>query len=362
VRHLMVVLCVTSLVACGGNRRDGADTDTARAGAHAPPGFLKFAPVAESSAPDVGNLSATIEFDEQHTARLNAPVAGRVSELLVQVGDVVAADQPLITLDSPEVKAAYAEHVRAEADLTTARRTADRAGRLRAANAIADKDYLQAQEDVQKAAADFERARAQLERLRIDLGDRSSHYEVRAPFAGTVVERRALVGTEVGADSADPLVVVSDLSRVRVVVRLPERHLALARPGRAVRVHVDAYPQDFPGEVTAVGDVVDDATQTVPVRCTVSNPDRLLKPSMFARVTLKAPADVHLVTVPLDAVLSDGQRFQVVVRKPDGELELRGVDVGAEVDGSVQVLSGVAVGEEIVTEGALFAARSLARS
>ena len=152
-------LAATGLAGCSGNRHDGADAAATPAGVReaAPPGFLSFDLVAESSAPDVANLSATIEFDEQHTARLNAPVAGRVSELLVQVGDAVAADQPLIVLDSPEVKAAYAEHVRAEADLTLARRTVDRAGRLRIANAIAEKDYLQAQEDVEKATADFDR-------------------------------------------------------------------------------------------------------------------------------------------------------------------------------------------------------------
>src|SRR4029077_9202706 len=132
--------------------------------------------------------------------------------------------------------------------------------------------------------------------------------------------------------------------------------------GQAVAVHVDAYPDEFAGEVAAVGDVVDDATQTLPVRCLVPNPSHLLKPAMFARVTLKAPPGLRLVTVPAGAVLSDGQRFKAIVHLPDGRLEVRPVQVGAELGDRVQILSGVGVGDEVVTEGAIFAACALTTS
>src|SRR5207245_5504556 len=174
--------------------------------------------------------------------------------------------QPLVVLESREVKAAQAEYVRADGDERLARKAAERATRLRAAQAIAEKDYLQAQEDVQKAAADLAHARAQLERLRVAPGESTSRYLLRAPLAGTVVERKVLVGMEASAESAEPLVVVSDLSRVRVMVRVPERQLPLLQPGQAVAVRVDAYPPEFAGLVAAVGDVIEDATRTVPVR------------------------------------------------------------------------------------------------
>src|SRR5207302_2045464 len=106
--------------------------------------FLKFAPVAQVEAGDVADLNGTIEFDEERTARLNAPVAGRVVELLAQVGDRVLADQPLVALDGPEVKAAQVEYVRAEADWHLARAAAERAKRLHGARAIAEKDFVQA--------------------------------------------------------------------------------------------------------------------------------------------------------------------------------------------------------------------------
>jgi len=362
-RYWIACLALAAAPACG--RHDLGDRAAAAADRKLTPAqlsFLKFAPVAEEEAAAIADVSGTIEFDEERTARLNPPVAGRVIELLVQVGDRVEADQPLVILDSPEVKAAQVDYVRAEADAQLARTAAERAERLRTARAIAEKDFVQAQQETRKAEADFERARAQLERLRVAPGERSSRYLLRAPFAGTIVERKALVGTEIAAESPEPLVVVSDLSRLRVVVRLPERQLSLVEAGQVAAIHVDAYPRDFPGEVVAVGDVIDEATRTVLVRCTVLNPDHLLKPAMFARVQLKAPAGRRIATVPLSALLSDGHHFRVLVRRADGQLDSRPVEVGAEVGEAVQVLSGLRVGEEVVTEGALFAARQLASS
>ena len=361
-RWLPGLLALALLAGC--RRADDAADATAAVVPHgltpAQLSFLKFTRVAEVEASSVANLSGTIDFDEQRTARLNAPVPGRVVELLVQVGDHIDADQPLVALESPEVRSAEADYVHAEADLVVARKAAERAERLRAARAIAEKDYLQAQEDAQKAAADFERARAQLERLRVTPGARTSRYLVRAPFAGTVVARKASVGMSAGPDSPEPLVVVSDLSQVRVVVRVPERQLLLVRPHQIVAVHVEAYPDEFPGEVTVIGDVVDDATRTVPVLCAVPNAQRLLKPAMFARVTLKAPPGLRILAVPASALLSDGQRYRVIVHRPDGGLEPRAVEAGAEIDGRAQVLSGLTEGDEVVSEGALFAAQALA--
>lgn len=360
-RALLALLVAMALPACG-NRPHEAEASATRTPALTPAqlSFLRFEPVAETDTTTVGDASGTIEFDEERTARLNPAVAGRVAELLVRVGDPVEAERPLVALDSADVRTAEADYVRAESDRLLARKAAERAERLHAARAIADKDRLQAQQDAHKADAEYERARAALDRLHLAPGERTSRYLLRAPFAGTVVERKALVGMQASPESAEPLAVVSDLGVVRVVVRLPERQLGLLRPGQAIGVRVDAYGEEFPGAVVAVGDVIDDATRTVPVRCTVPNPDHRLKPAMFARVTLRAPPGLRLVTVPVGAVLADGLHSRVIVRRPNGALEARQVEVGAEMNGRVQVLSGVAVGDEVVTEGALFAAQALA--
>jgi len=353
------VALLLALAACSSHSQATAPDATRADGAAPPASFLRFDRVAEVAGSDLGNVNGTVEVDDRQTARVTALVAGRVAELLVAVGDRVTEGQPLLAIDSPDVKAAQADRVRAEADLALARRGADRAERLHAAGAIAEKDYFQAHEDLRKASADFERARAALDRLGVAPGDPGSRYLLRAPFAAAVLERRAVVGMEATPDAAEPLLVLSDLSQVRVTIRLPERQLPLVHLGGSVGVHVDAYPDEFPGTVTAIGDVVDDATRTVPVRCAVPNPAARLKPAMFARVTLRAAPGATMVAVPTGALLSDGQQFRVVVRRPDGQLEVRPVNVGPEVESRVEVLSGLRVGEEIVTDGAIFAAQGL---
>lgn len=326
--------------------------------------FLKLGTVEEVDAPDLDGLVARIDLDDQRTARLNPVVGGRVAELLVQPGDRVAADQPLLALDSPEARAIVAESVRASADATLASSTAARVARLQAVGAVAEKDVIQAREEARKAEADLARTRAQLARLHIAAaeGDAAGRYLLRAPFAGTVVERHATLGMDVAAEAAEPLVVVSDLSTVRVEVQVPQRALGLVATGQPVSVHVDAYPDAFPGTVVAVGDVMDAGTQTVPVRCTVPNPDHRLKPAMFARVTVRGPAGRRLVAVPLTAITSDGEGFRVVARGADGRLAIRTVELGAEFGDRVQVVGGLAAGEQIVTDGAPFAARELGQS
>ncbi len=369
-RTIVFILAVGTLAACNRRRHESPPKADADVVAEAPAatmsaaqlGYLEFGKVEETPAPDVASLGGTIDFDDEHTARLNAVVPGRITELLVAVGERVSVDQPLVALESPEVRAAQAEYVRAEADLTVARKASERAQRLAGVRAVSDKDLLQATEDAQKAGADFDRARAVLERLHVAPGEPTSRYLLRSPIAGTLVERKAVLGSEVSPESAEPLVVVSDLSRVRVSVRVPERQLGLVAPGETVRVRVDAYPEDFAGTVLAVGAVVEDATRTVVARCLVPNPELRLKPAMFARVTVQAAPDTRLLAVPSDAILSDGVRTEVVVRDGDGRLSVRPVEIGVEIDGHVEVRAGLAAGDEIVTRGALFAARALETS
>src|SRR5262249_53457258 len=151
----------------------------------------------------------------------------------------------------------------------------------------------------------------------------------------------------------NPLLVISDLSTVWVVGDLFEQDLALAHVGADVQVTVAAYPGvTTPGKVALVSNVVDPTTHTLKVRCGVRNADKKLKPEMFARITLR-DGEAKQVSVPAKAVLEDTQPAHVVV--VDGEhFKMREVNVGPEVGGRVRVLSGLARGERVVAEGAIF--------
>src|SRR5256885_1095016 len=249
--------------------------------------YLKFAEVAVAAASSVTAGTGEIAFGEDHTSRAGSPLSGRVEELLVKPGDTVKKGQPLLTIASPEVEAAIADEHAAAADLALQRRNLDRARALLADQAIARKDVAQAESDLAKAQAARERAAARLAVLGIRADEHSSRFTLRAPLAGTVVERAALPGAEVRADAGTPLVTISDLGRVWVFADVHEADLAAVRAGHEAQVTVASYPGvTFPARIEHVGEVVDPQTRTVKIRLAADNPERRLKPEMFARVIL----------------------------------------------------------------------------
>src|SRR5262249_7763278 len=161
-------------------------------------------------------------------------------------------------------------------------------------------------------------------------------------------------GQEVRADSAQPLLTISNLDVVWVLGDVYEQDLALVHQEAKVSISVPAYPgSTFAGTVARVSEMVDPATRTVKLRCVVPNPDGRLKREMFAKIQLHDSGTKKIV-VPAKAVLSDTHPPRVVVAGEGNKFELRKVDVGPEIGGKVRILSGLAVGEKIVAEGGIF--------
>jgi RND family efflux transporter MFP subunit len=118
---------------------------------------------------------------------------------------------------------------------------------------------------------------------------------------------------------------------------------------------VASYPGEiFAAQVEHVGDTVDAQTRTVKLRLVADNPLHKLKPEMFARVALPVAGPAASVTVPSNAVLSDGEASVVMVAMADGKFAKRRVEIGPESEGRLSVLSGLHPGERVVVDGALF--------
>jgi cobalt-zinc-cadmium efflux system membrane fusion protein len=317
--------------------------------------YLKFAEATISGAGNSTASTGKIAFDEDHTSRVGSPLSGRVESLLVKPGDVVKKGQALLTIVSPEVESAIADERAAAAEVSLQTRNLERVRALLADQAIAHKEVSQAESDLTKAQAGQQRARARLALLGLRSDEHSSRFTLRAPLGGTVVERAALPGSEVRSDAGTPLVTISDLSRVWVVADIYEKNVAAVRAGQKAEVTVASYPGEiFPAQIEHVGDVVDAQTRTVKIRLVADNPDRKLKPEMFARVALPLAGPTAAVTVPANAVLSDGEANVVMVAMADGKFAKRRVEIGSESEGRLAVLSGLRPGERVVVDGALF--------
>ena len=306
--------------------------------------------------------------NEDRTARLGAPARGRILAVAVRPGDRVTAGQLLVTMQSPEAGMAQSDVAKAQAELSARRAEAEyaasaraRADRLLTLKAVPRQDYDRAIADDERAKAALAQADAELRRARATADQLSSgasangEIALRAPSAGVVLARTAVPGTVVEAGA--PLVVVSDASRLWLVINAPEQLTALFHRGGALRFTVPAYPADtFSARVDAVGATLDADTRTLSVRAVVTNANGRLKPQMLANVLVEGVGSSAAAFLPEDAVqLLEGKPV-VFLARPDGRggarFERRDVLPGSRSGGRVALLRGLAAGDVVVTAGA----------
>jgi membrane fusion protein, heavy metal efflux system len=331
-------------------------------------GHVRWAPVEPTSTGASGSVPGQVVPNEDRTARLGAPAAGRVVSIRVSPGDRVTTGQVLVTLQSPEAGTAQADLAKAEAEVASRRAQAsyaksarERAERLLNLKAIPRQDYERAIADDELARSALAQAEAEARRARstaATLGASSSAgglITVRAPFVGVVLARTAIPGTVVEAGA--PLVVVTDPSKLWLTINAPEAMTGLFQTGGRLGFTVPAYPADtFTARIEAVSAGLDPETRTLPVRGAVDNRSGRLKPEMLATVTATAPSEGKALILPADAVQMVQGRPTVFVAVPDGKGGARfigrQVQVGAQVGNRVPVTSGLAAGELAVIEGA----------
>ena len=327
---------------------------------HVPLDFIKIETVKESAGVTSVSLPGRVSFDEDHTQRVASPIDGRAVGILAKLGDKVRAGQPLIQLSSPNVGQLQADAQKAMSDLAVAQKAIDRVHKLQAEGAVADKEVAVAEGDFRKARSDFGRTTAQLKALGVSPTDPAVNVALRAQIAGIVVERNVLVGQEVRADQATPLLTISSLDSVWVLADAYEQDLGMVAEDDPVTIRVPAYPgETFTGKVHHIGEVVDPATRTVKIRCVAANPGHRLKPEMFAKVDVQNTSGHKFMTVPAKAVLNEGDKTLVIVATEGNVFRARRIDVGPESDGHVRVLGGLTPGEKVVTEGAIFMKREI---
>ena len=308
-------------------------------------------------------LAARVAYDENATARLYAPIAGRVLEIRANTGDSVKAGDVLAVLDAPELGSAAADLAKARAGAAQRKAALERTRSLVDAEVPPRRELEAAQADWQQANAEAERARLRLANLAPG-GKRppgSEHYPLRAPIAGIVATRHINPGMEVRTDTAEPLFVVTDLARLSVLVDVPERDLPLVTVGKAARIEVSAYPhRSFEGKVVHVAPTLYPQTRRIQARVSVDNREGLLKPEMYAKVALLADSREELPRVAIGALLVEGVKNFVFVERDPGVFEKREVTLAVQTRREAYVWTGIKPGEKVVSTGALLLNAELA--
>lgn len=253
-----------------------------------------------------------------------------------------------------------------------------RANDLYAGKAVPLKDWQQAQADLAAAENDMRSSETAVEaahnRLRIlgrteeeilafqEKRQISPDTPIYSPIEGTVVQRKIGPGQYIGSGATDPAFVIGNLSTVWLTAFVRETDASHVGLGQDGTFSVLAAPgRSFPARINYVASAFDPLSRRLFVRATVENNDGILKPEMFANVTLyagSASSAVDTPGIPRDAIIYEGENARVWVVRDDQSIELRRVKLGLTNGRMVQVLSGVLAGEKVVTQGTLFIDRA----
>jgi len=300
-------------------------------------------------------LTATIRANQDRIAHITPRVSGRITKVSGNLGDTVKGGQTLALIDSIELGEAHSTYLQVKSQHEVARADFDRAERLRKDEIIPEKDYLRARSEFEKARATFQAAADKLRLLGIvpasvNSASAVSVYPLTAPFLGTVIEKKAVLGELAKTD--DSLFTVADLSTVWIEANLFEQDLAKVKVGAAAEVTVAAYPGEvFKGRLTYISSTLDKETRAVPARIEVRNPDGRLKPEMFATAAIETGGTAKGLLLPQEAVLlMEGQ--PTVFIEEHGGFEPRPIESVQSNGKQVLVKAGLKAGERVVIGGA----------
>jgi len=336
---------------------------------------------------DLGReVSINGEFRPYQEVELHAKVAGYLKSITVDVGDRVRAGQVIATLEIPEMvndaaqalagkRRAEAELVRSRTDLARAETAHQNSHQvlLRLEQVSKTRPNLIALQEIDDARTRDQLAEGQIDTAKaaiasaeqqVHAADASeervktmnSYARITVPFAGVVSKRYVDPGAMIqqgtaSSSQAVPVVRISDISRLRMVLAVPESAVPSVKLGSLVSMRVDALGKTYQGRVARFADRLQDATRTMETQIDVDNPRAELKPGMFATAILSLDRRNATLAIPVQAIFLVKNVPHVYTVEAQNKIADREIRTGMETPERVEVLSGLAEGDVVVTGG-----------
>ncbi|PUA20005.1 efflux RND transporter periplasmic adaptor subunit [Glaciimonas sp. PCH181] len=299
-------------------------------------------------------LPAQVEADPARTVNIVPPVAGKVLELKVGLGDHVKKGQLLLVLTSGDFAQATADQQKARDALQLANKVLERQRGVQDAGAGAAKDLEQAESAHIQAQSEFTRADTRVKSLSAatngSAASNGQRLNIVAPTSGSITALAVGVGQSLN-DPTAVLMTIANLDSVWVTANVPENMLASVKNGQSVAIRFPAYPDNaFQGKVAFISDVLQPDTRRAAVRISMPNADGKLKPNMFATAAFSV-VQAAAPTVPTSALLMNNDDTTVFLELTPWTFVRRKVTIGSEDDGSVRIQSGLKLGDRVVTKG-----------
>ena len=305
-------------------------------------------------------LPGEIAPDPDKSARVAAPVAGRIVSVRFKEGSFVKKGDILASIRVPEISKIRSSQSAAASKGAAARANAERLRGLADHGLASKQEALSALAEADSLEYEARAMREQLAAMGTATAQSGSDLVLRAPVTGIVIVRDAVLGQPITAEQT--IASIADLSEVWFLARVFEKDLGRLSVGAKVEVMLNAYPKEhFDGQLEYIARQIDPIARTLTARIRLRNEADRLRLGLFgtARVFVAEPTQrAPTIVVPRTALTEIAGKTIAFVRQKDGDFELHELAVGESALGMVEILSGLREGEEIVVEG-LFTLKSM---
>lgn len=302
------------------------------------------APLVTTERPHQETVYYTLRFTGDvlpiQQANIYSKVNGNLERIYVDIGTTVRKNQLLALIDTTELAQQYQQ---ASATYLNARVSYNRVKELAERSLVSKQDLDNAETSMKVAQAAFETAQTRL-----------GYARITAPFSGIVTKRYLDPGALVTSNNST-LYTLMDLDAVKIIVSVLEKDIPSISIGKKATVTVDAFPEkEFSGSITRVSEAVDLSTRTMAVEIDIENRDHILKPGMFANITLVVNEHPNSLTLATAALLRDDTGYYVYAVN-GSTAHRKDVSIGIEQNSRTEILSGIDSSESIIVAGQQFA-------
>lgn len=300
------------------------------------------------------NVVGEISFDEDNVVRIFPIVSGSVENVRVSLGDYVQKGQVLAQIISTDITEYQRNFNVAKSNFETASKNFDRAKELYETKVISERDMAEAKKDYDIALSDYNEKRQILKLYGSSEKTLDAIYTVTAPRSGYIVERNINEGLQIRTDNSSAMFTISDLKTVWVWANVYESDLSKVREGDNVVVTTIAYPDRIlKGQITKIGTMLDPASRVIKVRTELDNPDGLLKPEMFATITISPQTKHKVLAIPTNSIIIENSRYWVMKETAPDRFSKVEITIGDAFRNLTEVKQGLTAGDRIVNGGSL---------
>jgi len=312
---------------------------------------LKIDTVVYTQLINTNTFTGKVTFNDENNVKVYPMVSGNVEDVKVMLGDYVKAGQVLAVIKSTEMAGYSSDLVNAKTNLSLTKKNLEVQKDL-------FKSGLASQIDILNAETNYEQANAQLNKinqvLKINKANSQGDYVVKAPISGFIVEKFITNNTSIRADNGSNIFTISDLQNVWVIANVYESNIHLVHQGDVVSVTTMAYPDmKFNGNVNKIMNVLDPSNKVMKVRVSLPNKDYLLKPEMFANVTITNMDNKKALSVPSSAIVFNNSQYYVLKYNSKSDVVITPVEVANVIGDKTFIKSGINQGDKVISSQAI---------